>query len=262
MAGAAIGDVGIWNSHFRVGGAKDSSIETNCGDLSAPCAVFMPLHLAPSASIYLEDMWGWTADHDIDLDQTYGQYISTCRGAMNEAMNGVWLVGTAFEHNTLYQYNFADAENVFVRMQQCETPYWQGIGTGDLAPAPWAVNYTLIDPDFTNCEEGDALCRMAWYVLIQGGSNTYIYGSRFWSFFNDYGTCQGPNGACQTNAVGFTDDPLPTELFWWNLNTKSVINMVVEMGVPVANEGNNTGVGVALLLHFCCTQAPTLILVK
>lgn len=30
MAGHSQGDVGIWNSHFRVGGAAGSAVETKC----------------------------------------------------------------------------------------------------------------------------------------------------------------------------------------------------------------------------------------
>lgn len=78
-------------------------------------------------------MWGWTADHD--LDGGHAQTIATGRGILVEATKGTWLVGTAFEHHTLYQYNFEYASNVFTALQQSETPYWQGPGN-DLAPVP------------------------------------------------------------------------------------------------------------------------------
>lgn len=55
MQGAALGDVGIWNSHFRVGGAVGSTVETSCQ--SAPCmAAFMMLHLTNTSSCYIEDV--------------------------------------------------------------------------------------------------------------------------------------------------------------------------------------------------------------
>jgi glucan 1,3-beta-glucosidase len=239
LAGVAPGDVAIWNSHFRVGGAMGSTAG-DCYDLSAPCqAAFMHLHIAPSAQVYIENMWGWTADHNLDAGPS--EYVSTGRGLLVEATRGTWLVGTAFEHNTLYQYNFAGAENVFVGMQQCETPYWQGIGTAYMAPEPWTVNYTIYDPDFANCAAGDANCRMAWFALVQGGSNLYFYGSGFWTFFNNYGNCQGPSGSCQSNAIGVTNDPLPTSMYWYNLNTKSIINVIVEMGTPTATQADNPG---------------------
>jgi glucan 1,3-beta-glucosidase len=216
MAGANPGDVGSWNTHFRVGGALGSEVETGCQDGNNPCkAAFLLLHLTESASMYIEDMWGWTADHDLDLN--YNQAISTGRGALIEATKGTWLVGTAFEHNTMYQYNLASAQNVFVAMQQSETPYWQGTGGPYQAPAPWTVDSSFADPTFDNCQANDPNCRMAWYELVNGGSELYIYGSGFWTFFNDLSTCQGANGTCQDNAVDIQGSP--SQLYWWNLNT-------------------------------------------
>ena len=102
MAGQNPGDVAFFNSHFRVGGAAGSKVETNCGGSPAQCkAAFMLGHLTSSSSAYIENMWGWTADHD--LDGGNGQTISTGRGLLVEATAGTWLHGTAFEHNTLYQ---------------------------------------------------------------------------------------------------------------------------------------------------------------
>jgi glucan 1,3-beta-glucosidase len=65
-------------------------------------------------------MWGWTADHD--LDGSYGQTISTGRGLLVEATAATWLVGTAMEHHTLYQYNYNNAKNVFSAFQQRQMP--------------------------------------------------------------------------------------------------------------------------------------------
>ena len=82
--------------------------------------------------------WGWTADHS--LDGALGGVswdIGTGRGMLVEATQGTWLTGTAFEHNTLYNYNLHSASNVYAGMQQCETPYWQGNGSPRNAPDPW-----------------------------------------------------------------------------------------------------------------------------
>ncbi|KAH8817280.1 putative exo-beta-1,3-glucanase [Xylogone sp. PMI_703] len=239
MAGFQKGDVGFWNSHFRIGGAAGSRVETACQD--APCkAAFLMLHLTETASAYIEDMWGWTADHDLDKD--YNQLISTGRGALVESKKAVWLVGTAFEHNTLYQYNFVSAENVFVGMQQCETPYWQGVGSPagpDFNPSPWTPNQAYGDPTFSNCAKGDANCRMAWYQRVVGGSDIYIYGSGFWTFFNHNGACQGVNGTCQDNACEIVGNP--QRLFWWNLNTRGNLNLLLDDGVVLETSNNNPG---------------------
>ena len=63
MAGNHPGDVGFWNSHFRVGGAAGSRVQTACTGAPADCmAAFALIHLTPSSSAYIENMWGWTAD--------------------------------------------------------------------------------------------------------------------------------------------------------------------------------------------------------
>ncbi|RFU30600.1 hypothetical protein B7463_g5757, partial [Scytalidium lignicola] len=239
MAGIQKGDVGFWNSHFRVGGAAGSLVETACQD-APPCkAAFLLLHLTETAGAYIEDMWGWTADHDLDHNEEFNQLISTGRGILVESKRGVWLIGTAFEHNTLYQYNFVSAENVFVGMQQCETPYWQGIGGPAENPTPWTPNAEFGDPTFSNCAEGDTNCRMAWYQRVVGGSDIYIYGSGFWTFFNDVGACQGVNGTCQDNACEIVGNP--ERLFWWNLNTRGNLNLLIDDGTILETSNNNPG---------------------
>jgi glucan 1,3-beta-glucosidase len=239
IAGISQGDVGIWNSHFRVGGAAGSAVETKCQNQNAPpCkAAFLLLHLTHTASVYIEDMWGWTADHD--LDGNFGQTIGTGRGALVESTRGTWLVGTAFEHNTLYQYNLASAANVFIGMQQSETPYWQGTGGPAQAPAPWTPNSLFADPTFSNCKTDDPNCRMAWYQRVVAGSDLSIYGSGFWTFFNNNTGCLGVNGTCQNNAVEIVGDPL--QMYWWNLNTKGCENMLIDDGVVLETQNNNPG---------------------
>lgn len=237
MAGTNPGDVAFWNTHLRVGGAAGSKVQTNCAEGAGKyCqAAFMMVHLTESSSAYIENMWAWTADHDLDGQNK--QTISTGRGMLVEATAGTWLHGTAVEHSTLYQYNFHNARNVFVGLQQSETPYWQGSGSSYLAPAPWIPSATYGDPDFSNCNGADAQCRMAWYNYITGSKDVAIYGSAFWTFFNaGKGNCQG--SFCQTNAawVGNT-----TGLAWYNLNTHENLDMVITDESKTVSAHNNPG---------------------
>ena len=63
MAGNKPGDVGFWNTHFRVGGASGSRVQTGCTGNPEDCmAAYAHIHLTPSSSAYIENMWGWTAD--------------------------------------------------------------------------------------------------------------------------------------------------------------------------------------------------------
>jgi glucan 1,3-beta-glucosidase len=190
------------------------------------------LHLTSSSSVYIENMWGWTADHD--LDGGNAQTISTGRGLLVEATKGTWLIGTAYEHNTLYQYNFNSAQNVFSAFQQSETPYWQGPGN-DLAPVPWADNLIASDPSFSNCDSDDALCRMAFFEHIQDSSNLFLYGGCIWTFFNNNGDC---NGDCQQNAIQIASS---SSLYLYGTNSKAVTNVFIEESTNVATEGANSG---------------------
>ena len=65
------GGAGMWGVHFRIGGSLGSRMQDeNCprGDgTDAPAAectgVYLLMHVTSAASIYMEDIWGWVADH-------------------------------------------------------------------------------------------------------------------------------------------------------------------------------------------------------
>lgn len=233
IAGSAPGNVGLWNCHFRIGGAAGSKVQTNCGGSPDQCrAAWGLLHLTSTSSAYIENMWGWTADHD--LDGGNGQTISTGRGMLVEATKATWLVGTAMEHHTLYQYNFNSASNVVTFLQQSETPYWQGPGN-DPAPAPWGSYLVSSDPTFTNCASGDTICYMAWFERIYGSSNLFLYGGCVWAFFNNGGGC---NGDCQRNAIEVLQS---SAIYLFGTNTKAITNIVSSDGVSIATESKDGG---------------------
>jgi glucan 1,3-beta-glucosidase len=146
VSGPNQGSVGLWDSHFKVGGTENSRVEVQCPsypptgryNVTSCKAAFMFLHLRPESSTYIESSWGWTVNRDLDglTGSTNGtsQAIAVGRGMLVESKKSTWLVGTAFEHSTLYQYQFVNAENVFALMAQTETVYWQ---PSPPAPAPF-----------------------------------------------------------------------------------------------------------------------------
>ncbi|KAL2867003.1 glycoside hydrolase family 55 protein [Aspergillus lucknowensis] len=236
IAGAAPGDVGFWNTHIRIGGAVGSKVESQCTSDPGQCkAAWAALHLTSTSSAYIENMWGWTADHD--LDGANGQTVSTGRGLLVEATAGTWLVGTGFEHHTLYQYNFDSAHHVFSTMQQSETPYWQGPGNA-LAPSPWQDSPAPNDPDFSQCTAEDSLCRMALFERIHASSNLFLYGGCNWVFFNNNQNCNTTSGKCQKNAIQILDS---SAIYLYGTNTKSTINMVLDSNRAIATENENAG---------------------
>ena len=252
IAGRQKGDVGLWNTHFRIGGAIGSKVETECDRSPSQCkAAWGLLHLTPSSSVYIENMWGWTADHDLDGHRP--QTISTARGALVEATRGTWLVGSGFEHHTLYQYNFNKASDVFTALQQAESPYWQGTGSPDLAPAPWASALIESDPDFGYCCAQSGACRMAWFEQIRDSSSLFLYGGGAWVFFNRNGPCV--SGWCQCNAIIAENS---REVYLIGTNTHNIANMVVVVGglepnatIATADEnvGGWGGVIAGMLIH-------------
>lgn len=61
---------GMWDSHFRVGGAAGSDLQLDdcpkTGNSTSCMAASLMLHVTSRASGYFENVWVWTADHDLD----------------------------------------------------------------------------------------------------------------------------------------------------------------------------------------------------
>jgi hypothetical protein len=83
-AGDQPGDVGLWNTMAMVGGTADTSIASACTsqDPKDCMAAFMVMHLTESSSAYIENFWGWTADHNLDSESLF-TIISTGRGILS-----------------------------------------------------------------------------------------------------------------------------------------------------------------------------------
>jgi hypothetical protein len=175
------GACGIWDVHFRIGGAIGTNINpSNCprgdGTGASPTicnGVWGMMHIKPTGTCYMENVWGWTADHDIDFETQLNVY--TARGFLCESDGPVWMYGTAFEHNYLYQYNFVNASNVFMGVIQTETPYYQpSLNTPFIRTHP-------MDPIFCS---SDKRCNMSFALQIKDSDNIFLYGSGLYSFFN------------------------------------------------------------------------------
>ena len=242
MAGRAPGDVSIHNTHFRIGGSKDSNVNNVCNRTPAECkAGFLLLHVTKDSSAYFEDVWGWTADHALE-DGTRGggqsTYISTGRGFLIESQKATWMVGVAPEHQTLYGLNLVNARNVYIAMVQVETPYWQPnppSAPSTKVPAPWDVNSNFGDPNWANCAgSSDADCYKAWGMRVSGGSGILVYGIGTWTFFENFdGNWGGGRDACSNDASRYCQQnayliaSAPSESYFYGLATKKVRNIVV-----------------------------------
>ncbi|KAF4635475.1 hypothetical protein G7Y89_g2624 [Cudoniella acicularis] len=235
---------GMWDVHVRIGGFAGSNLQVgqcpktpgNLAINTACVGAYMLMHVTASASnLYLENVWLWTADHDVDSSDNNQITIYSGRGLHIESTAGnFWLVGTAVEHNTLYQYQLANTQNIFMGFIQTETP----------APTPFSVVPTLNDPDFaSSCAGQSGNCANAWGLRILNSSNILVYGGGLYSFFNDYNTtCSNGGGpeTCQSNI--FSLERSLSNINVYCLNTVGTTNMITQAGKSLALYSDNVNI--------------------
>ena len=232
------GAIGLWDVHFRIGGATGTRLtDSQCrkeSTISRPeCfGVFLLMHITSSASAYLENVWAWVADHDLDGNDQISIYNG--RGILVENTNGpVWMYGTASEHSVLYQYSIVNASNVLMAMIQIETPYFQ---SHPPAPKPIIVNPQFHDPNFNHCSSNSSTCPMAWGLMISKSQDVLIYGAGLYNFYQAY------NQDC-LNGENCQDDMVSVEqshgIRIFNLNTKASSNMIQVDGKSIVKQNEN-----------------------
>ncbi|KAK6496339.1 hypothetical protein TWF481_002364 [Arthrobotrys musiformis] len=206
------GSAAMWDSHIRVGGAAGTGLQaSDCpkltGSMNMDCmAASMLLHLTKQSSAYLENVWAWVADHDVDIPEQTQIDIYVARGVLIESTAPTWLWGTASEHSTLYQYQLAGASNVFMGLIQTESPYYQPL---PLAPLPWTIidgtnSQFTEDPTFVECltlETNITTCAVSWALRILDSSDIYAYGIGFYSWFQSYDQACVPLENCQSRLI-------------------------------------------------------------
>lgn len=230
---------GIWDSHFRVGGAVGSDLRlSDCpkltGSVNAKCkAASMLLHLTSESSGYFENVWAWVADHDLDQGPNVDSQIDiySARGILIESQGPTWLYGTASEHNVLYQYQLSGAKDIFLGHMQTESPYFQP--TPAAAPQPFSPTDNFPqDPTFADCTT--ASCKKSWALRILKSANIFIYSAGLYSFFGenyDQGCLAQEN--CQKRLVQTSSDT--QELWLYNIFTKGAEEIISPAGYAHSN---------------------------
>lgn len=187
------GGAGMWDSHIRLGGAAGTNLEVaQCPQtpVNDSCyAAFLALHLTPSSNAYLEGTWVWLADHDLDGDGKSQITVFSGRGILSESAGPVWMIGTASEHHTLYQYNLIKARDHYMGLIQTETPYYQPT---PMPPAPFSIEAKYNDPTFPPGQSS------SWAVNIQNSANILIFGAGLYSFFSNYTQACLKDRSCQS----------------------------------------------------------------
>ncbi|KAM0253661.1 hypothetical protein ACHAQJ_007173 [Trichoderma viride] len=248
---------GMWDVHTRIGGFKGSNLQVaQCPVTASSSAVntacigaYMSMHITSSASnLYMENNWFWTADHDIDDSSNTQITIFNGRGLYVESTAGTfWFVGTAVEHHTLYQYQFANTQNIYAGVIQTETPYYQ---PNPNAPTPFTVNTALNDPNFAvSCAGKSGQCADAWGLRILSSKNILIYAAGLYSFFenNNGNSVLGPEN-CQNNMVDLEGTLSNIDIY--NLGTAGVVNQIVENGNVLAVASANVNAFVDVIAIF------------
>jgi len=250
---ATPGSVGMWDAHFRVGGAygtnlqvsqcpKTSTIQTGC------IAASMMLHITPTSNGYFENVWAWVADHDIDDASNAMVTVAVARGILIESQAGAtWMWGTASEHSILYQYNFAQTANTLAGMIQTESPYFQYSKVSE-SPGPFNSSVGLFanDPIFPDgtCNGTELGCDFSWAVIIQGAANLTIAGAGLYSWFDNYdqSVCVDAQN-CQQRLLD--DGGSNSGLYIWNLITVGATEMVsnTDTGEIVYAANNTQAIG-------------------
>ncbi|KAF3927732.1 hypothetical protein ABW21_db0206690 [Orbilia brochopaga] len=244
LAGTGSDVSGLYDVHARVGGFQGSNLDANTclktpssTSVNANCAAaFMLMRVGRTASrVMLENVWLWTADHDLDLAAHSQISVFTGRGLLVESTGPVWLYGTASEHNVLYQYQFSSAQNVYMGLIQTESPYYQ---SNPVATAPFSVNSAFDDPDYsTICPPGSPdTCKKSYGLRIKNSSNILCYGAALYSFFENYTQQCLTDETCQTYMTSIESS---TNIRLYNTNTKGSRNILTVDGSWSAAQGDN-----------------------
>jgi len=248
IASTSQGASGMWDVHVRIGGTAGTNLQSDhCAKnptVTAPVntaceGAFLMLHVTKQASIYLENNWFWVADHELDLADHNQINIFNGRGVLIESQGPVWMYGTSSEHSQLYNYELANAKDVYMGIIQSETPYMQSNPdalAGGFTPSP-----TYFDPDFSTCTT--PACKKAWGLRIFSSTDILVYGAGLYSFFDNWNQYCIATQSCQENMVSVE---CSEQVYLWALSTVGSTNMVAIDGTGAVPQKDNRD-------NFCST---------
>ncbi|TMW66274.1 hypothetical protein Poli38472_004039 [Pythium oligandrum] len=238
---------GMWEVHARVGGSAGSNLQMdkcakNPTGPSTPkpecMAAFMLMRVGKTGSVYMENNWLWTSDHELDVKPYTQVTLFSGRGFWSESVEGpIWMYGTASEHNVLYQYQFTNTKNVFMGHIQTETPYYQSHPGIEV---PFDVNPDYNDPSI-ECASGDSACAKSWGVRVHNSKDILIAGAGLYSFFENWSQdcLKSSPQTCQTRMTSIEGGS--SNVVMYNMNTVGTTNMLTVDSVDAGAQSVNTG---------------------
>ncbi|KAK5108854.1 hypothetical protein LTR62_007744 [Meristemomyces frigidus] len=231
---------GMWDVHWRIGGTNGTLLQSDTctknpnfqhGADHACIGSFLLLHLTSSSSMIMANNWGWVADHELDLLDHNQIDIYNGRGILVESQGPVVMYGTAFEHSMLYNYNFANAKDIYAGVIQSETMYAQD-NPNALDPFSPVKAYT--DPTFEECFI--TTCYKTIGLNMYNATYIFIYGAGLYSFFNNYDQGCLLTENCQQFMVSMQQSE---GIYIYALNTKAAANMIEIDLIAVVPEAAN-----------------------
>jgi len=200
----------------------------------------MSMHITPTASsLYMENVWLWVADHDVDDPGQRQITIYAGRGLYIESGAGpLWLYGTAAEHHTFYQYQIYNSTNIFMGQIQTETAYYQPNPPATLPfPAVSALNDPSFPPGCIGTPDMENPCD-GYGLRIINSQNISIYGAGLYSFFSNYAQTCLATVDCQASVFSIEGAQVQN-LNVYNLNTIGSQSMVTQSGASLARADDN-----------------------
>ncbi|KAF7302116.1 hypothetical protein MIND_00778400 [Mycena indigotica] len=240
------GQVGAWDVHVRIGGAVGTNMQVSqCPTTTTATScmgAFLGLHIRGGG--YFENLWVWTADHDLDDPGQRQINAFSARGVFIDHASGpVWLAGTASEHaaslfsaftlpsdlldKVFYQYSIVGSQNVYMGMIQTETPYYQPTPA---PPNPFSALGDWDDPSWGSSGS-------AWALNIANSSHVYGYGAGLYSFFINYSQDCKTSVNCQKSLALVDTDSVAVYLY--GFSTIGATTMLTVGATDVANHADN-----------------------
>lgn len=239
-AASSPGANGLWDVHARVGGSAGTELQSSTcvkdptvthGANPACEGSYLMFHASNTSSVYVENCWFWTSDHELDLSDHSQVDVYNGRGVLIESQGPVWMYGTASEHSVLYNYQLSGANDIYMSVIQSETPYFQ-----ENPPAPTPFNIQSGDPQFTGVADNGT--NMAWGLRVVNSQNVLIMGTGLYSFFDNYGQACVTANNCQQNMIDVEGSINNLNIF--GMTTKAAVNMISTMGYIVGGTTVNS----------------------
>lgn len=190
------GSAAMFDSHVRIGGTAHTGLEAPQCPKDAPLerlprGSFLNMHVTRGASGYFQNVWVWTADHDLDYGARAQINVLSARGILLESTGPVWMYGTASEHQLLYQYALVGVRNAVLGAVQTESPYFQGHQFAHASAEDAHPDYP--DPRLAAPSPLDDRA-LGMYLA---DSDACVLGAGLYSFFDSYSQAALPQHACQ-----------------------------------------------------------------